>query len=63
MITETERPRVWYCPNCANPVGGLMTAKGEAKAVCGRCHTVMFRKQKNSKQDTIEMIASPITMQ
>lgn len=54
---EKERPFAWFCPNCANPVGGFMNANGEIKAACSKCRTVMVRKPKKQNRDTIDLFA------
>ena len=58
MSNEDEwRPFSWHCANCGNIVTGFKNAKGDIKVECSRCHTVMVRKIKSRRHDTIDTYA------
>lgn len=50
-------PYTWYCSNCGEKVSGLKNADGVIKAQCSRCRTVMVRRLKGRRHDTIDLYA------
>ena len=50
-------PFSWHCPNCGSIVTGYKNQNGDIKVQCGRCKTVMVRRLKNRRHDTIDLFA------
>lgn len=57
MDRDIWEPVSWYCPNCGILIIGSKNQNGDIKVVCDRCSTVMVRKIKSKRHDTIDLYA------
>ena len=59
MMTGQEIwvPFSWHCANCGTIVTGYKNSDGAIKVECKRCRTVMVRKIKGRRHDTIDLYA------
>jgi ribosomal protein S27E len=60
MKQNTWEPCAWYCSNCGTLVTGYKNAEGMIKVECKKCGTVLVRKTKGRRHDTIEMYAPKV---
>ena len=57
MKYENWQPFTMYCPNCGNRVTGYKNDEGVIKMDCGRCTTVLVRRFKSRRHETIDVYA------
>lgn len=56
-LEQQWEPFSWYCVNCGAMVTGYRNSNGDIKVECKKCRTVMVRKIKNSRRDTLDVFA------
>lgn len=54
---EEWKPIPWHCLHCGRKIIAYENGKEDMKVSCDKCHTVMVRKIRGRRHDTIEIYA------